>query len=74
MRARAVDGRVNGAPDGGTARGDDGDDAPVGSEVLHAPDHADQHGCEGEDGAVANADESGDEGEGLRKGLDERCG
>lgn len=55
--------RIHGAPDGGAGGGRDGHEAPVGAEVLDAPDDGDDDGGEGEDGAVAEADEGGDEGE-----------
>lgn len=63
LHAGLVDARIDGAPDGGAGGRDDGHDAPVRAEVVHAPDDGDDDGAEGEDGAVAEADEGGDEGE-----------
>lgn len=66
--------RINRAPDGGPGRRRDGHDPPVGAEVLHAPDDGDNDWAEGEDGAVAEAEEGGDEGEEGRVRLDGRGG
>lgn len=65
-----VDPGINRAPDRGPGRRHDGHDAPVRAEVLHAPDDGDDDWGEGEDGAVAEADEGGDEGEEGRVLLD----
>lgn len=44
------------------SRGHRGHVTPVSAEVLHAPDDGEDDGCEGEDGAMAGAGESRDEG------------
>lgn len=69
-RAGLVNGAVHGPPHGGPPGGDHGDDAPVRAEVLDAPDDGDDDRGEGEDGAVAEADEGGDEREEMGGLLD----
>jgi len=58
--------RVDDPPHGGPRGGHHGDDAPVGAEVLNAPDDGDDDGDEGEGAAVAGADEGGAEVEEAR--------
>lgn len=59
LRSLLVDHGVHGAPERGASRRCHGEDAPVGAKVLDAPDDGDDNGGQGEDGAVACADEGG---------------
>lgn len=57
---------VDDAPHGGARGGHHGDDAPVGAEVLDAPNDGDDDGDEGEGATVAQPHEGGGEVEELR--------
>ena len=72
--APLVDESVDGAPQGGAGGGGHGQNAPVCAKVLDAPDYADDNRGQGEDGAVACADEAGDEGEARGVVLDRARG
>lgn len=74
LHAGLVHPGINSAPDRGPGRRHHGHDPPVRAEVLHAPYDGDDDWGEGEDGAVAEADEGGDEGEEWWVRLDGRGG
>lgn len=67
-----VHGAVQRAPDGAAHGRRDGDDAPVGAEVLHPPDDADDDRRQREHGAIADAVQGGNEREEARVVLHHR--